>query len=82
MSSDARLPPVGHQANTGGIHLAELLGVLSLATDLGMGQPMEHMLRQCLIALRLSDRLGLDESDRGVVYYTSLLAWVGCNVDA
>ncbi len=82
MSSDARLQQVGEQGNTGGINLAELLGVLSLATDLGMGQPMEHMLRQCLIALRLSDRLGLDESDRGVVYYTSLLAWVGCNVDA
>ncbi len=82
VSSDAHLPHVEHQANTGGIHLAELLGVLSLATDLGMGQPMEHMLRQCLIALRLSERMGLDESDRGVVYYTSLLAWVGCNVDA
>jgi hypothetical protein len=43
---------------------------------------MEHMLRQCLIALRLSERMGLDKSDRDVVYYTSLLAWVGCNVDA
>jgi HD-GYP domain-containing protein (c-di-GMP phosphodiesterase class II) len=64
------------------VRLAELLGVLSLATDLGMGQPMEHMLRQCLIALRLSERMGLDESDRDVVYYTSLLAWVGCNVDS
>jgi hypothetical protein len=31
------------------IRLAELLAVLSLATDLGMGQPMEHVLRQCLI---------------------------------
>jgi hypothetical protein len=35
------------------IRLAELLAVLSLATDLGMGQPMEHVLRQCLISLRL-----------------------------
>lgn len=56
--------------------------MLSLATDLGMGQPMEHMLRQCLIALRLSDRLGLSGPEREMVYYTSLLAWVGCNVDA
>ncbi len=82
MSSNTRLQHVGHQGNSGGTNLAELLGVLSLATDLGMGQPMEHMLRQCLIALRLSERMGLDESARGVVYYTSLLAWVGCNVDA
>jgi HD-GYP domain-containing protein (c-di-GMP phosphodiesterase class II) len=65
-----------------GIRLAELLGVLSLATDLGMGQPMEHVLRQCLICMRLAQILGLDEADREVVYYAALLAWVGCHVDA
>jgi len=64
------------------VRLAELLAVLSLATDLGMGQPMEHMLRQCLISLRLAQRLGMDEADRRVVYYAALLAWVGCHVDA
>jgi hypothetical protein len=64
------------------IRLAELLAVLSLATDLGMGQPMEHVLRQCLISLRLAQRLGLDEADRVVVYYAGLIAWVGCHVDA
>jgi HD-GYP domain-containing protein (c-di-GMP phosphodiesterase class II) len=64
------------------IRLAELLGVLSFGADLGMGQPMEHVLRQCLISLRLAERMGLDEADREVVYYTSLLAWVGCHVDA
>lgn len=56
--------------------------MLSLGTDLGLGQPMEHMLRQCLISLRLAERLGLDEEQRAVVYYTALLAWVGCHVDA
>ena len=64
------------------IRLAELLAVLSLATDLGMGQPMEHVLRQCLISLRLAQRLGLDEADHVVVYYAALIAWVGCHVDA
>jgi hypothetical protein len=64
------------------IRLAELLGVLSLAADLGMGQPMEHVLRQCLIAMRLAPPLGLAETDREVVCYASLLAWVGCHVDA
>ncbi len=62
--------------------LGELLAALSLGTDLGMGQPMEHVLRQSLIALRLAERMGLGESDREVVYYASLLAWVGCHVDA
>lgn len=64
------------------MRLAELLAVLSLAADLGMGQPMEHALRQCVIALRLAQRLGLDDAERAVVYYASLIAWVGCHVDA
>ncbi|MFC1405564.1 MULTISPECIES: HD domain-containing phosphohydrolase [Streptacidiphilus] len=64
------------------VRLAELLAVLSLGADLGMGQPMEHVLRQCLVALRLAGELGLDEEDREVVYYGSLVSWVGCHVDA
>src|ERR1700758_5870090 len=47
-----------------------------------MGLPMEHVLRQCFISMRLADRVNLDAADRGVVYYTALLAWVGCHVDA
>ena len=64
------------------VRLAEVLAALSLGTDLGMGLPMEHVLRQCLISMRLADRAGLDAADRSVVYYTALLAWVGCHVDA
>jgi HD-GYP domain-containing protein (c-di-GMP phosphodiesterase class II) len=64
------------------VRLAELVALLSLGTDLGLGQPMEHMIRACLIALRLGERLDLAESDRGVVYYSGLLAWVGCHTDA
>ena len=64
------------------IRLAELLAVLSLGTDLGLNQPMEHVMRQSLIALRLGERLGLDEAQRGVLYYSSLIAWVGCHIDA
>jgi HD-GYP domain-containing protein (c-di-GMP phosphodiesterase class II) len=64
------------------VRLAELVAALSLGIDLGFGQPMEHVLRQCLIALRLSERVGLDESERAVVYYTALLVNVGCHSDA
>src|SRR5437016_10912030 len=64
------------------IRLAELLGVLSFGADLGMGQPMEHVLRQCLIGLGLADRIGLEDDDRDAVFFASLLAWVGCHVDA
>jgi HD-GYP domain-containing protein (c-di-GMP phosphodiesterase class II)/DNA-binding CsgD family transcriptional regulator len=64
------------------VRLAELVAMISLGTDLGMGQPMEHVMRQSLIALRLAERLGLDETTRAVVYYVSLISWVGCHVDA
>src|SRR5438105_4701998 len=43
---------------------------------------MEHVLRQCLIALRLAERLGLDDEARSAVYYTALLVNVGCHSDA
>ena len=49
------------------VRLAELVAALSLGIDLGFGQPMQHVLRQCLIALRLAERQGLDEQIRGVV---------------
>ena len=64
------------------MRLAELVGALSLGIDLGFGQPMEHVLRQCLIALRLSERIGLDDQTRSAVYYTALLINVGCHSDA
>jgi hypothetical protein len=47
-----------------------------------MGQPMEHVLRQSLIALRLTGYLGLAEPDRAVVRYSSLLARAGWHVAA
>lgn len=64
-----------------GITLADLLAAFSLATDLGLGQPMEHVLRSWRIATRLSDVLDLDEDDRASLYYIAVLAWVGCVAD-
>ena len=64
------------------VRLAELVAALSLGVDLGFGQPMEHVLRQCLIALRLAERIGLDDEERATVYYTALLITVGCHTDA
>jgi hypothetical protein len=70
------------QADRAHVRLAELVAALSIGIDLGFGQPMEHVLRQCLIALRLAEGLGLDEEERAVVYYTALLVNVGCHSDA
>jgi HD-GYP domain-containing protein (c-di-GMP phosphodiesterase class II) len=64
------------------VRLAELVAALSLGIDLGFGQPMEHVLRECLIALRLAEFEGLDDDARGAVYYTALLVNVGCHTDA
>jgi HD-GYP domain-containing protein (c-di-GMP phosphodiesterase class II) len=66
----------------GSLRLAELVAALSLGVDLGFGQPMEHVLRQSRIALRLAELAGLDDAQRSVVYYTSLLVNVGCHSDA
>jgi HD-GYP domain-containing protein (c-di-GMP phosphodiesterase class II) len=73
---------VGAHGDSGHVRLAELLAALSLGVDLGFGQPMEHILRQCLIALRLGERISLDDQERAVVYYTALLVNVGCHSDA
>lgn len=60
----------------------EVLAGLSIAIDLGLGQPAEHMLRSAIIACRLADRLGLDREQRGIVFYTTLVMWIGCHADS
>ncbi len=65
-----------------GVRLAELVASLSLATDLGLGLPQEHVLRQTVIATRLAAAGGLSEDERAAVFYVSLLAWVGCVADS
>jgi hypothetical protein len=70
-------------AGTGGdVRLAELVASLSLATDLGRGQPMEHCIRKTAIGLRLADLLGLDDDERTATYYIGLLDDVYCHADA
>lgn len=64
-----------------GVRLAELVAGFSLATDLGLGQPMEHLLRAWLIAARLGERIGIEAEDRRSLYYVATLGWVGCVAD-
>jgi HD-GYP domain-containing protein (c-di-GMP phosphodiesterase class II) len=61
--------------------LAELVSTLSIASDLGMGRPIERVLRQTVIAMRLAEAAGVDTGVRAATYYTSLLTWVGCATD-
>ena len=64
------------------VRVAEVLGVLSLATDLGMGMALEHGLRSTVYTVRLAEALGLDEQAAAQAYYASLLYYIGCTVDA
>lgn len=64
------------------VRLAELLAVLSFGLDLGLNQPMEHVLRTSLIALDLGELVGMDERQQRSAYYSAFLSWIGCHVDA
>src|SRR5689334_592639 len=64
------------------LRLAEMIAALSLATDLGMGQPMEQALRTSVLAVRLGERLGLGRDQLAEVYYVALLRFIGCTADA
>lgn len=63
------------------LRLAELIAALSLAIDLGMGQPPEQALDTCVLAMRLGEALGLDDTTLHEVYYQALLRYLGCNAE-
>jgi HD-GYP domain-containing protein (c-di-GMP phosphodiesterase class II) len=64
-----------------GVTRAELLAAYSLAVDLGLGQPMEHLLRAWRIADLLGEHVGLPDDDRAALFYVAVLSWVGCVAD-
>ena len=66
----------------GATRLTELLAALSIAIDLGLGQPAEHVLRSAVIATRLADRLGLTRTQRDTTFHTTLVMWIGCHADS
>ena len=52
----------------GEVRLSELVAALSLATDLGLGQPQEHIIRQTLIAMRVAELEGLSDDERSAIF--------------
>jgi len=63
-----------------GVRLNEVLVALSTATDLGLGQPAEHMVRAARISMRIGGRLGLSSPQLADLYDVSLLTYVGCPI--
>src|SRR5256885_3657132 len=60
------------------VRWSELMSAISLATDIGMAQPLESGLATCLVATALADRLGLPAPERQRTYHLALLQHIGC----
>jgi HD-GYP domain-containing protein (c-di-GMP phosphodiesterase class II)/DNA-binding CsgD family transcriptional regulator len=64
------------------LRLVELLGAISLATDLGTGQPPFHGVRVSVLATVTARELGLEPALVGDVQRVALLRFLGCTADA
>jgi HD-GYP domain-containing protein (c-di-GMP phosphodiesterase class II)/DNA-binding CsgD family transcriptional regulator len=69
-------------ADPAAVSAGEVLAALSLATDLGTDQPLEHGLRTCVLSARLAAAAGCDEDECADAYHLGLLHSVGCTSDA
>ncbi|HVW44911.1 MAG TPA: HD domain-containing phosphohydrolase [Amycolatopsis sp.] len=54
---------------------------MSLATDLGTGQPPSHGVRTSVLAVALGRQLGLDDVSVAAVQQVALLRFLGCTAD-
>jgi HD-GYP domain-containing protein (c-di-GMP phosphodiesterase class II)/DNA-binding CsgD family transcriptional regulator len=63
------------------VRAAEVVGALSLATDLGSGQPLEHALRTAALAVGLGELAGASADELRDAYYVALLHSSGCTSD-
>src|SRR5206468_9108156 len=68
------MPPAAERP----IRAAEVVGALSLASDLGTGQPREHALRSAVLAVRLGELAGASAKELADTYYVALLHASGC----
>jgi HD-GYP domain-containing protein (c-di-GMP phosphodiesterase class II) len=64
------------------LRLAELVGAMSIATDVGLGAPLETGLSVCLLAMRLGEAMGMADQDMARTYALALLRHVGCTADS
>jgi hypothetical protein len=67
---------------TAAVSAGEVLAALSLATDLGTDQPLEHGLRTAVLCSRLAAAAGGDDELQADAYHLGLLHSIGCTSDA
>ncbi len=83
MASDGRsLSAAKRSGDQAPVRAAEVIGAMSIATDLGTGQPLEHALRTAILAVRLGELAALSPPELVDAYYISLLHSFGCTSDA
>lgn len=68
-------------ASSSKVRLGEVVGSLSLVTDLATGLPLEHGLRRAVLAVWLGEDLGLDDDELNTAYYVAQLGTVGCTLE-
>jgi hypothetical protein len=61
---------------------AEVIAVLAMATDLGLGLPLEHAIRACLLSVEIGRRFEMGPPELADVYYLTLLRMLGCAADS
>jgi putative nucleotidyltransferase with HDIG domain len=67
---------------SGEVRTSDVLAALTYALDLTEGQPPGHVLRSCLIGMRLGERLGLGVEERAALFWALLLKDAGCSSNA
>ena len=60
------------------LRLADVLGGLSVVSDMGYGLPMETAMRACLVGTALARTMDLPEAEVRDVFFVSLLLHMGC----
>jgi HD domain len=67
---------------TPAVSAGDVMAALSLATDLGTDQPLEHGLRTAVLCARLAAATGCDELESADAFHLGLLHSIGCTSDA
>jgi HD-GYP domain-containing protein (c-di-GMP phosphodiesterase class II)/DNA-binding CsgD family transcriptional regulator len=58
-----------------------VIAAFSLATDLGTGEPLQHGLRACLLAMQFGSELRLGPAALRELFYVALLQRIGCTAN-
>lgn len=69
----------GHEES---LRAAEVIAPVCLATDLGMGFPLEHGLGATVMAMRFCDLIEVDHDTSKQVYFACMLMYAGCTAES